>query len=173
MVVFVPLDLTLHKDEFIQLNYETMDWHFKQFTEHYQIEVEPRLGKTARQIAESSIETYRDLKPPKGIFYLLQVDDEIAGMGALRKLDNGIGELKRMWNRTQYRGRGFGKLMVKKLLEKGDEISCEGYGLSTPRFTFAAHHVYESFGFEVVESIDEIEVADWVVPYYILMKKNP
>ncbi len=111
-------------------------------------------------MAEASIETYRDVKPPKGIVYLTRVDEEIAGMGALRKLGNGIGEIKRMYNRPSFRGRGLGKLMISRLLDKGKEFGCTGFGLSSPKFAYAAHHVYKSTGFEVVDFIDGIEIAE-------------
>jgi len=89
-------------------------------------------------MAEESIETYRDVKPPKGIVYLTRVDEEIAGMVAIRKLDNGIGEIKRMYNRPRFRGSGLGKLMVKKLLDKGKEFGCTGFGRSTPKLAYAS-----------------------------------
>jgi GNAT superfamily N-acetyltransferase len=172
MVEFLPLDLAVHRDEFLKLNYETLAWHFKQLKSLYDFDPYPYTGKTPIEIAEASIETYRDVKPPKGIVYLTQVDEEIAGMGALRKLDNGLGEIKRMYNRPSFRGRGLGKLMVRKLLDKGKEFGCTGFGLSTPKFAYAAHHVYKSAGFEDVDFIDGIEIAEWVAPYYLLMYKD-
>jgi len=63
------------------------------------------------------------LKPPGGILYMLVVEGEVAGMGALRKLSDEVGEVKRMYNRPHYRGRGLGKKMLKRLLDiHGAEI---------------------------------------------------
>jgi hypothetical protein len=60
-------------------------------------------------MAEASIETYRDLKPPKGVFLLGYVDGQVAGMGAIRKIGDNLGEIKWMWNRSSFRGLGLGR----------------------------------------------------------------
>jgi len=50
------------------------------------------------------------LRPPDGVIYLLVDDgDIVAGMGAIRKVSDEIGEIKRMYIRPLYRGRGYGK----------------------------------------------------------------
>ncbi|MBN1683166.1 GNAT family N-acetyltransferase [Candidatus Bathyarchaeota archaeon] len=53
------------------------------------------------------------LKPSEGILYILKVDGVTAGMGALRRLDDSVGEIKRMYVRPSYRGKGYGKKCLK------------------------------------------------------------
>ncbi|WP_414546171.1 GNAT family N-acetyltransferase [Nostoc sp. CCY0012] len=53
----------------------------------------------------------------KGIFLVLCDDSKIVGSGGIRRLSDDICELKRMWFRQDYRGRGLGKQMSQKLLE--------------------------------------------------------
>jgi putative acetyltransferase len=43
-------------------------------------------------------------------------DEEIIGTGAIRKLEEGICELKRLWLLTEYQGKGLGYRMVQELL---------------------------------------------------------
>lgn len=172
MVDLIPLDLSVHLDDFILLNNETMNWHFEQFMEHHQIDLHSVTGKTPREMATSSLETYRNLSPPEGVFYLAYVEENVAGMGAVRRLGGGLGEIKRMWNRTEFRGRGIGKLIVKSLLEKGEEFGCSRFGLNTPGFAYAAHRLYESMGFEFVDVFPEVDIGDFFRPYYLFMEKE-
>jgi putative acetyltransferase len=52
-----------------------------------------------------------------GTFLLLCNDNKIVGSGAIRRLNDDICELKRMWFHQNYRGQGFGTKMIEKLLE--------------------------------------------------------
>jgi GNAT superfamily N-acetyltransferase len=171
MVDLVPLDISVHKEDFLLLNCETMRWHFDEFLERYQIDLYSVVGKTPQEMAESSIETYRGLKPPEGIFYLAYIENKIAGMGAIRKLDNELGEIKRMWNRPQFRRRGVGRLIVNSLLEKGKEFGCTWFGLNTPKFSIA-HHLYKSVGFEFVDVFPAVDIGNKLRPYYLFMEKK-
>ena len=48
--------------------------------------------------------------------FLVTVDDgRIVGTGAIRFLDEGVCELKRMWLLTEYHGQGFGYRMMQEL----------------------------------------------------------
>ena len=65
-----------------------------------------------REFVENSLPKFIDMKPEEGIIYILEVDGAVAGMGVLRELEEGIGEIKRMYIRPEYQGRGFGKEML-------------------------------------------------------------
>ncbi|MBE9053794.1 GNAT family N-acetyltransferase [Nostocales cyanobacterium LEGE 11386] len=52
-----------------------------------------------------------------GIFLVLLDKKQIVGTGAIRKLDNQICELKRMWFFQEYRGKGLGGKMVQMLFD--------------------------------------------------------
>ncbi|MBN2117957.1 MAG: GNAT family N-acetyltransferase [Anaerolineales bacterium] len=51
-----------------------------------------------------------------GIFLVLIDDDQIIGTGAVRKLDDEICELKRVWLLFEYHGQGLGYRMMQELL---------------------------------------------------------
>lgn len=130
------------------------------------------LGKTPMEIAETSIETYRDLKPPNGVFYLAYVEEQIAGMGAIRKINEELGEIKRMWNQPHFRGMGLGRKIVTSLLDVGDELDCSWYALNTPKFVNLAHRLYESAGFEYVDFVPEVDIGETFRQYYLFMEKK-
>ena len=58
-----------------------------------------------------------------GIFLVTMDDAELIGTGAIRKLEDDICELKRLWLLTSYHGKGLGYRMIQELLafagEKG------------------------------------------------------
>ena len=58
-----------------------------------------------------------------GIFLVTMDDAEMIGTGAIRKLEDDICELKRLWLLTSYHGKGLGYRMIQELLafagEKG------------------------------------------------------
>ena len=172
MIEFVPLDLNVHKKDFLLLNRETAEWHYDQFKKQYDMDMHSYLGITPEDIATSSLETYRNIKPPEGIFLLAYIDKKIAGMGAIRKLGNGLGEIKRMYNRSIFRGKGIGKKMVYHLLEKGNDYGCTWFALNTPKFAYAAQHIYKSVGFQLVDFIPEVDIGEPLRPYYLFMEKK-
>ena len=171
-IKFIQFNLDHHREAFLQLNIETMDWHFNEFKEHYDLDAEKLVGSTSIEIAKSSLETYRELKPPLGIFYIIYIEDKAAGMGAIRKHGDDFGEIKRMYNRPQFRGRGLGKIMVSRLLEEGRKLGFTWFGLNTPKFAYAAQHVYKSAGFREFEVFPEVDIGDLLRPYYMFMEKR-
>lgn len=91
-------------------------------------------------------------------------------MGALIKLNVNTGVIKRMYIRPNYRGKGFGKALLRHLLNKGKEFGCSRILLDTGRFMTAAQHVYRSAGFQEREIYTETEVPPGLQSYWIYME---
>ncbi len=172
MVKFVPFNLTLHKEIFIKLNVEFITWIADNFLESYQIDSSSNIGQTIPEYVETHFEELANLKPPEGIIYLLKEDGEIAGMGGLRKLSDKTGEIKRMFIRPAYRGRGHGKQLLNKLLEVGRELGCSSFVLETSKFMTAAQHIYRSAGFVEREEYPGTETPMVFRSYQIYMEKK-
>ena len=172
MEEFVPFDPNVHKEDFVKLNLEYLTWIFNQLVENYQIDAVSILGQTVPEWVDDNLEPYISLKPQEGILYMLVVDGEVAGMGALKKLSDEIGEIKRMYNRPTYRGRGYGKQMLNRLLEDGREFGCSSFRLDTPKWAYAAQHIYSSAGFKEREVYPESEIPPEFQPYWIWMEKK-
>src|SRR5574338_1041909 len=51
----------------------------------------------------------------EGIFLVMTDEDRIIGTGAVRKIDDGICEMKRVWLLFEYHGRGLGYRMIQEL----------------------------------------------------------
>ena len=145
MVKFVPYDEKRHRIHFFELNVELITWISKQMLAFHDIDTVAIMGMTVRDYVESVFDNFTAIKPPKGIVYMLEIHNEIAGMGALKHLEEDIGEIKRMYIRPTYRGRGFGTEMLRKLIEKGKALGYSTLRLETADFSTTAHHIYRSW----------------------------
>jgi ribosomal protein S18 acetylase RimI-like enzyme len=81
-------------------------------------------------------------------FFVLRQDDTPAGCGGIQLFGSDYGELKRMYVRPQFRGLGFGKLLVDHL---ADHARAHGVGLlrlETGIHQTTAIRLYERMGFQ-------------------------
>ena len=172
MIEFYPFDIEVHKDDFIQMNIEYLSHNLDALSENYQIDARAMVGKSEKEMALGILESFKDLKPPMGVLYIIYIDGTVAGMGALKKLSEGVGELKSMYIRPQYRGRGYGKKTVSKLLKTGKELGWTIFRLDTSRFMVTAQHIYRLAGFVAREKYLGSDVSAQWEPYWMWMEKR-
>lgn len=103
---------------------------------------------------------------PQGRLYLLKVDGQAAGCIGLRRLDDDYCEMKRMYLRPEYRGRGLGEMMARQLIADAREIGYRYLRLDTLPFLTHAEALYRRLGFYDIPSY-----YDCVVPGTIFMEK--
>lgn len=86
--------------------------------------------------------------PPTGRLYLAIVDGDVAGCIALRELEPGTCEMKRLFVRENFRGKKIGRLLVDRLIDEAREIGYNRMRLDTfPPKMENAVRLYESYGF--------------------------
>jgi putative acetyltransferase len=90
---------------------------------------------------------------PEGLLWLaFDEGDRVAGCIALRKLEEGVCEMKRLFVRDDYRGRGVGKLLVHSLIDKARQLGYRKMRLDThPPKMGKAVGIYRSLGFVEIE----------------------
>ncbi len=88
--------------------------------------------------------------PPAGRILVALVDGVPAGCGALRPIGPGVGELKRMWIRPAFRGRGLGRAIAEALLQAADAQGYRAVRLDTLGFMKEAQALYASLGFREI-----------------------
>jgi len=171
MIEYIHVDLSIHKSLLIDLNDEYLSWIGDEIKNHYNLDLISILGQTIRDYAENMVNELSSYKPPDGIFYILQIKEKIIGMGAFRKLKVDTGEVKRMYIKPEFRGKSFGKALLKQLLNKGKEFGCSRILLDTGRFMSAAQYIYRSAGFQEIVKYSETEVPIKMQPYWIYLEK--
>lgn len=90
-------------------------------------------------------------EPPSGRLYLATVNGQTAGCIALRQLDAGICEMKRLWVRPDYRRHGVGRALCEQLLSDARQIGYRAMRLDTIGATMRnAVGLYRSLGFREI-----------------------
>ena len=93
----------------------------------------------------------RRYAPPQGRLLLAFVDGEPAGCGALRRLEDGSAEGRRLWIRPALRGRGLGGALVLALLDEAGRAGFRTFRLETlPGKMSAAAAMYLQLGFREI-----------------------
>jgi GNAT superfamily N-acetyltransferase len=81
-------------------------------------------------------------------FFVIRCDGVPAGCGGIQLFGSEYGELKRMYVRPAFRGRGFGKLMLEQLTACAREYDIGLLRLETGIHQHEAIGLYERMGFE-------------------------
>lgn len=90
--------------------------------------------------------------PPKGRLFLVYESDQLAGSIALRPIDHTTCEMKRLFLRSDFRGKGLGRKMVESILKEAQTIGYLRIRLDTiPGRMSEAISLYRSFGFKEIE----------------------
>jgi putative acetyltransferase len=83
-----------------------------------------------------------------GIFLIMTDDDQIIGTGAIRKIDEEICELKRLWLLVEYHGKGLGYRMMQELFAFAHTKNYQRMRLETDRsHQNRAFDFYKRLGF--------------------------
>src|SRR5262249_25661062 len=100
-------------------------------------------------------------EPPQGIYLLAYVDNKAAGTVALKRLDNDICEMKRLFVSPKFRGIGLGKLLAERIIDEAKKFGYTKMRLDNSRSVMAkAVLLYKSLGFYEIEPYNQNFVAD-------------
>ncbi len=158
MVSFTLYDPKNHSDGLIQLYVEYISWIANQVRERYGLDFAETMGVTVEEYVRSKYESFTSIQPDDGALFILEDAGKVIGMGGLYRVDAKIGEIKRMYIKPEFRGKGYGKELLKKLIDRGKESEFTALRLDTGGFMDTAQHVYTSIGFRKVPEYAESEV---------------
>jgi GNAT superfamily N-acetyltransferase len=121
---------------------------------------------------EEGMETLDQFSPPHGRLLLVREGDAVAGLGCLRQVAAAVGEIKRMYLRPAFRGRGLGRTVLNQLVSAAEGIGHTVVRLDSPSFSTSAHTLYQSCGFQLIEPYSESEVPTELHKYWVFMERR-
>ena len=163
---FVRADLEQHRELLIQFNIEYLSWADDCVREHFELSLPSLLGMPIPDYVHGSLDKLCDGTPPNGVVYIVFNGEEALGMGGLRRIRDGVGEIKRIYVSRASRGGGVGAKIFNRLVRDAQSFGYEELVLDTGPFMTSAHRIYEAAGFADIPPYEEAEVPkalqhDW------------
>ena len=90
--------------------------------------------------------------PPEGRLLLALYEGQLAGCVALRKFEDRVCEMKRLFVRPAFRGQGIGRVLARRVIEEAHAAGYSTMRLDTLARMRAATALYESLGFRRIEA---------------------
>jgi len=115
----------------------------------YMDEIERRLGGPfdhARYPDPSPAE----LEPPRGLLLVAFDGDDPVACGAVRVIEAGVAEIKRMYVTPRARGHGLGRTLLGELERSAVELGCRTVRLDTMAQMAEAAALYRGAGYEPI-----------------------
>ncbi len=95
--------------------------------------------------------------PPSGRLLLARCDGAFVGCVALRQIGDGLCEMKRLFVRPAFQGKGIGKALAQAIIEEGRRIGYKRMRLDT--VLEPAKSLYRSLGFREIPPYQHVPVA--------------
>ncbi len=89
--------------------------------------------------------------PPSGLLLLLMSEGKAAGCVALRKIEDVICEMKRLYVRPEFRGSGYGKRLAVAVIDEARKLGYSSMRLDTVPSMTEAIQLYRLLGFKEIK----------------------
>ena len=131
----------------LDINIEYVAWVFAEIEKGFGVPAIDILGMPVADYVPTVIDKVCGDPPPRGAFYLVESAGQVVAMGGLRRSDEGIAELKRLYVRPAGRGKRLGEALAARLVADARAFGYRRVRLDTLPFMASAQSLYETLGF--------------------------
>lgn len=110
--------------------------------------------------------------PPFGTLLLAQIDRQIVGCAAIKKLELQVCELCRMYVKPTHRRQGVARSLLDRLILSAQNANYTSMRLDTPRFASAAHQLYADYGFVEIPAYPGTKIPIERQAYWLYMERS-
>jgi len=145
---------------------EFLTWAIEKSKKFYNedINIDEMVNRSMNQIDKGIF------SPPNGRLMIAKDGDKAVGIGCLKTIREGTGEIKRMYVRPGHRGKKIGQKLLRQLIQSAHDIGCSKVLLDSARFMENAHALYRSAGFAEVDIYSETEMTENFQDHMIYME---
>jgi len=126
-----------------------------------EMEAEVEALYAGREEANPLTSVVADLLPPDGALLIVRAGGEPIACAGIRRWDGSTGEIKRVYVRPGFRGRGVGRQLMAAVEEHAAQLGYRRIRLDTGREQEAARRIYESSGYRSIERYNEAPFATY------------
>lgn len=156
-----------YKEHIKEIFHEYMHWQLQMFNQTYNFD----LGEQElTRIIANDMRRFSQYLPPQGHLFLVEVDGHMAGVGGLRPLSEDAWEVKRIYVKPDYRGRGIGKRLLETLISTSQQHNVSFLRLDSAKFLTSAHKLFYALGFENIERYAGAESPTEFTDYFLYME---
>jgi GNAT superfamily N-acetyltransferase len=153
-----------HRRQLRELFREYLEWVNARCIKEYDITFD------TTEVLERTMDELAQFHPPAGRLFLSEYDSRLAGCACLRRIGDGIGEIKRMYVRPDHRGHGIGRSLLEEALAAARQNRFSTVRLDSTRFMKEAQALYRSAGFHDIVPYAESEIPEEFRRYWIFME---
>jgi ribosomal protein S18 acetylase RimI-like enzyme len=165
-IVIRRANLADEADEITKLLVEYLTAALQQLKETFGIQESPTEVSRLRD----SLQEYSD--PSKALFVVEDPTGTLVGVAALRTIEPGIAEVKRMYVAPEARGRHVGSRLLDHLLAEAGHMGASTVRLDTARFMTDAQRLYRSRGFAERTPYLGTEIPPHLQQYWIFFERD-
>jgi GNAT superfamily N-acetyltransferase len=149
-----------------ELFWEYLQWADERLIQEFEVKLDIVL------LHEQAMAELEVFSPPHGRLLLATDESQATGVACLKRIREGMGEIKRMYVRPEFRGQGIGRLLLEALISEAQQIGYQALRLDSTRFMKRAHSLYRSAGFREIEPYPESEIPPEFHKHWVFMEKQ-
>lgn len=157
-ITFERAEAGRDRGQLLAKNIQYLEWIEQNIRRDFGLELTDMLGGPIAEYVAATLDKLCEAAPPEGVFYIIRSDGHPAGMGGVRRLPDGVCEMKRVFVSPDQRGGGLGAVIVQRLIADAHAFGYVTMRLESGPFMTSAHRLYEAEGFRDREPYEGVEV---------------